>query len=249
MKTKLSLASFLFMLYPFHLFAGEIIDLTHSFNEKTIFWPTEKGFELEKRGWKVTEKGYFYAANIFKMPEHGGTHIDAPIHFAKGRWTVDQIPLEHLLGEAAVIDLRKKVGGNADTLISPEDITAWEKDNGNLSSRDIVLFNTGWSLFWGNKKKYLGTDKFGAVKNLHFPGLSAGAARLLVERKVKGVGLDTPSLDYGQSEDFIAHRILLEKNIYGLENLDNLDKLPHRGSTLTVAPMKIEDGTGGPTRI
>lgn len=232
---------------PIH--ADNIIDLTHPFNEKTIYWPTAKGFELEKRGWGFTKKGYFYASNIFKTPEHGGTHMDAPIHFAKGKWTVDQIPVERLTGEAAVIDLRSKIKDNANYLISKNDIVYWEQKNEELGSSHIVLFNTGWARFWGNKKKYLGTDKFEDVENLHFPGLSQEAAEYLVSKKVKGVGLDTPSLDYGQSKDFWAHRIILEANIYGLENVANLDRLPSKGSTLYVAPMKIEQGTGAPTRI
>lgn len=227
----------------------KIIDLTWPFNEQTIYWPTNKGFELTKVFWGYTEKGYFYSGNTFCAPEHGGTHLDAPIHFAKEKWTVEQIPITHLVGLASVIDLRKKIGENADYLISKEDILEWEKSNGSLGSRHIVLFNTGWSRFWGNKKKYLGSDEFGDVDHLHFPGLSEEAAHYLALKKVIGVGLDTPSLDYGQSKDFIAHRILLKENIYGLENVAHLDQLPPTGARLYVAPMKIEKGTGAPVRI
>jgi len=228
---------------------SEIIDLTHPFDDKTIYWPTSQSFQLEKVSWGYTKKGYFYSGNKFSAPEHGGTHLDAPIHFAKGKWTVEKIPVDRLVGKAAVIDLRFRVGSNADYLISKEDITNWEKKFRDLSSQDIVLFNTGWSRYWGNKKKYLGTDKLGDTKNLRFPGLSKAAAKYLVKRKVKGVGLDTASLDYGKTKNYIAHRILLKANIYGLENVAHLNKLPVVGATLYVAPMKIRGGTGAPTRI
>lgn len=234
---------------PHFTLAATVIDLSHPFNRQTIYWPTSTGFEIEKRGWKMTDKGYFYAANIIKMPEHGGTHMDAPIHFARDGWTVEKIPLEHFFGDAAVIDVSRKVAGQADTLITKQDILVWEETHGVLSQNDIVLFYTGWEKFWGDKKKYLGSDKFGDTANLHFPGLAADAAEYLKSKKIKGVGLDTPSLDYGLSTDFMAHRILLGANIYGLENLANIQKLPSRGARLIVAPMKIEQGTGGPVRV
>lgn len=238
------------LLFVPHLtLAATVIDLTHPFNRQTITWPTSTGFEIEKRGWQLTDKGYFYAANIIKLPEHTGTHMDAPIHFAKDGWTVEKIPLVHLFGDAAVIDVSGKVGNKADTLILKEDIVAWEARHGTLGQNDIVLFYTGWEKFWGDKKKYLGSDKFGDTANLHFPGLAAAAAIYLKSKKVKGVGLDTASLDDGQSGDFMAHRILLGANIYGLENLANIKQLPARGARLIVAPMKIEQGTGGPVRV
>lgn len=249
MKTFITVIAILFTFLSVPVHAADIIDLTHSFDKKTIYWPTAKGFELEKLGWKKTKKGYFYAANIFKAPEHGGTHLDAPIHFAKGRWTVEKIPVARLVGSAVVINLRFKVGSKADYLIRKKDILDWEKKFRSLNSDDIVFFNTGWSRFWGNKKKYLGTDKFGDTENLHFPGLAKDAAKYLVKKKVKGVGLDTPSLDYGLSKDFMAHRIILGANIYGIENVARLNRLPSVGSTVYVAPMKIKEGTGAPTRI
>lgn len=225
------------------------IDLTHNFNAQAIFWPTERGFKLEKIFRGQTDKGHFYAANRLYTPEHGGTHLDAPLHFAKDHLSIEQIPLSQLFGDAAVIDVRPQVGNNKDYAITPNDITTWEKIHGKLGPKHIVLFNTGWARFWGNKKKYLGTDLFKDVDHLRFPGLSAEAATYLVQKKVKGVGLDTSSLDPGLSTDFQAHRILLGADIYGLENLENLEKLPATGARLIVAPMKIEGGTGAPTRV
>jgi kynurenine formamidase len=251
MKFGILSLSFLLFFYGlvFQSQASEVLDLTYAFDEETIYWPTEHGFLLEKRGWKITEAGYFYAANIITAPEHGGTHIDAPVHFAHGRWKVADIPLKKLMGRAAMIDLSEKIDDHRDYQISKQDILDWEQIHGPLGKEDIVLFNTGWHRFWGKKKKYLGTKREGDVKNLHFPGISAEAAVYLVDRKVKGVGLDTASLDYGQSKDFMAHRILLDANIYGIENVASIDKLPPRGAYLYVAPMKIKEGTGAPTRI
>ena len=175
--------------------------------------------------------------------------MDAPYHFSKTGWTIEKIPLDHLIGEAAVIDVRSVVDGNPDTLITSQEIQNWEKAHHPLGPDNIVLFYTGWDRFWSDRKKYLGTDKPGDIQNLHFPGLSRGAAEYLVHKKIKGMGIDTPSLDAGNSHDFWAHRILLGANIYGIENLANLAELPATGAELIVAPMKIEGGTGAPVRV
>ena len=114
-----------------------------------------------------------------------------------------------------------------------------------------MLVRTGWGKYWPDPKRYLGTDEHGAkaVPKLHFPGISGEASHLLVDRKVSGVGIDTASVDYGQSKDFQTHRILYAQNIYGLENVANLDRLPPTGALLIALPMKIKGGTGGPVRI
>lgn len=228
---------------------GHWVDLTYQFDSKTTYWPTEKGFELMPLNKGKTEQGYWYESNKFTAPEHGGTHLDAPVHFAKGKWTTDQVPLQSLVGWGAVIDVSKNAAKNADYLVSTEDIWNWEKQNGPLMEGSIVLIHTGWGRYWGNKKKYLGTDKWGDTANLHFPGLSGDAAKLLVERKVKAVGIDTASIDYGPSKDFIAHQTLLGKNIPVFENVAGLNKLPPMGVKITALPMKIKGGSGGPLRI
>lgn len=228
---------------------AQIIDGTHSFNKDTIYWPTASGFQLKKVFWGKTKGGYYHAANTFSAPEHGGTHLDAPIHFYEKGLTVEKIPLTQLTGPALVIDLSQKIQDQADYLISDSDIKNWEKQNRQITSDDIVFIHTGWSRFWNNKQKYLGTKKKKDLKNLHFPGLSQEAATYLAKKRIKGIGLDTASLDYGQSQDYIAHRILAEKNIYGLENVANLGEVPATGSKVIIAPMKIENGTGAPTRI
>lgn len=230
--------------------AKKIVDLTHSFNRQTIYWPTAESFQFEKVAWGKTEAGYFYSSANIAASEHGGTHLDAPIHFAEKGWTSDQIPIDRFVGAALVIDISTKCAENPDYTLTPADVQEWEKRNGKIPSDSIVLVHTGWGKFWPDKKKYLGDDKPGDVSNLHFPAYSKEAADFLVkERKIKGVGIDTASLDPGTSKDFIAHQIFNGANVYGLENVANLDQLPPAGAFLIALPMKIENGTGGPVRI
>jgi kynurenine formamidase len=230
----------------------EWVDLTHDFASDAIYWPTAKPFELEVVSAKRTPAGFYYAANNFSAAEHGGTHLDAPVHFAEGRWTSDQIPLDRLIGPAAVIDLSAKTQGNPAYQVTPDDFLAWEAEHGRLPDGAMVLVHTGWGRFWPDRLKYLGTDKTGpeAVPELHFPGLDSAAARWLVtERQVRAVGLDTPSLDYGQSKTFDTHRVLFDANIPGFENVASLDRLPATGAWVVALPMKIRGGSGGPLRI
>ncbi|WP_394749821.1 cyclase family protein [Spongiimicrobium salis] len=231
----------------------EIIDLTHSFSEETIYWVTAKEFELEEVAKGDTENGYFYAANNFATAEHGGTHIDAPIHFAKNGESTDEIPLSKLIGEAIKIDVSKNALANVDYLISIADFKAWEEEQGTeIPDGSIVLLETGYAQFYPDKIKYLGTDQRGpeALKDLHFPGLSPEAANWLVtNRKISAIGIDTPSIDYGQSQLFQSHVTLMTKNIPGFENLTNLDQLPKTGFQVIALPMKIKGGSGGPLRI
>jgi kynurenine formamidase len=232
---------------------AEIIDLTHEFSEETIYWVTAKEFEMEIVAKGMTEKGFFYAANNFSTAEHGGTHIDAPIHFAEKGQTVDEIPLSNLVGYAIKIDVSENAIANPDYLISIEDFTNWEKqENLKIPKGSIILLETGFSKFYPDKLKYLGTDERGeeAVKKLHFPGLAPEAAKWLVEnRKIHAIGIDTPSIDYGQSQDFESHVTLLSNNIPAFENLTALEKLPSKDFQVIALPMKIKGGSGGPLRI
>jgi kynurenine formamidase len=231
---------------------GQIVDLSHSYDSDAVYWPTADPFRLEKDFEGMTDKGYYYAANKFSTAEHGGTHIDAPVHFAQGRHTVDQIPLEQLMGQAFLVDVSKKCEGNPDYQITAEDFTQWEQANGPLPAGAIVFLRTAYGRFWPDRKKYMGTDERGAeaVPKLHFPGLHPDAARWLVSnRSIKAIGLDTPSIDYGQSTLFESHRILFDKNIPAFENLASLDKLPLKDFIVIALPMKIRNGSGGPLRV
>ena len=229
-----------------------VIDLTHSFGDRTIYWPTEDGFQLLRGKAGVTEKGYYYSANRFSAAEHGGTHLDAPIHFFKDRQTVDQIPLERLIGEAAVVDVTKPCSKQPDYQISLKDLRNWEEKHGRQLVDVILLLRTGYSKHWPDRERYLGTKAMGpeAVKLLHFPGLDPIAAQWLVDhRAIKAVGIDTASIDYGQSRLFGSHVHLCRHNVPVFENVANLGKLPSSGSTVVALPMKIAGGTGAPLRM
>jgi kynurenine formamidase len=232
--------------------AARLVDLTHAFDERTIYWPTESGFELIRGPAGVTERGYFYSANRFAAPEHGGTHIDAPIHFYEGRQTVDQIPLERLVGEAAVIDVAEKCEADPDYQIDVDDLRRWEVEQNRHLVDVVVLLRTGHGRHWGDRRRYLGTEKTGpeSVEDLHFPGLAPEAARWLVEhRSIKSIGIDTPSIDYGQSRDFSSHVTLFRHNVPVFENVAKLEDLPTSGATVIALPMKIAGGSGAPLRI
>ena len=231
--------------------AGHWIDLSHDFSAQTIYWPTAKPFELEVVSAQRTPAGYYYAANNFSAAEHGGTHLDAPIHFAEGKWSTDQIPLERLVGQAIVVDVQTGADSSADYRVDSAAIKRWEQQHGAISQGLIILFRTGWARRWPDRASYLGTVRTGraAAADLHFPGIDSAAAQWLVERKVKAVGIDTPSIDYGQSSSFPTHQLLFAANIPAFENVANLDRLPPRGSFVIALAMKIKGGSGGPLRI
>jgi len=231
--------------------AATLVDLSHDYGDETVFWPTAESFKLEKVADGVTPQGYYYAANNFATSEHGGTHIDAPVHFARGHWSVDQIPLEKLTGDAVVVDVTAKCASQPDYRVATEDFTAWEQANGQIPADAIVLIRTGYSKYWPDAAKYLGTAERGeaAVAKLHFPGLHADAAKWLAEsRKVKALGLDTASIDYGQSKVYESHQYLYARDIPAFENLTNLDRVPARGAFVVALPMKIKGGSGAPLR-
>jgi kynurenine formamidase len=229
---------------------SKIVDLTYPLDEQTVFWPTNKPFTWEKAAWGKTAKGYWYASGDFAMSEHGGTHIDAPIHFAEGRLAVDEIPLEKLIAPAVVIDVRPSVAQDQDYRLSRKDLERWESRHGPIQQGAVVLMLTGWGQRWPDKSRYLGSATPSDPKTLHFPGFSKEAADFLVkERQIDGIGIDTPSIDYGPSQDFIVHQTVNGANLYGLENIANLERLPPNGAILMAMPIKIKGGTGGPVRI
>ncbi len=233
------------------LAAGQWIDLSHDFSDQTIYWVNADPFKREgTQG--MTPNGFYYAQGNYAAAEHGGTHIDAPIHFAEGKKTVDQLTPTDLIGPAVKIDVSDKAASNRDYLISVADFENWEKTNGRIPDGSMVLLQTGFAKYWPDKKQYLGTDQHGeaAAKDLHFPGLDPDAAKWLIDnRKIKAVGLDTASIDYGQSSEFKTHVTLMTNNVPAFENLADLDKLPAKGFQIVALPMKIKGGSGAPLRI
>jgi kynurenine formamidase len=228
---------------------SRLVDLTWAFDEQTIYWPTSQPFRLERVAWGADEEGRWYAASDLCASEHGGTHLDAPIHFAEGRRSTAAIPLEQLVGPARVIDVAEACARERDYRVTAEDVEGHERAHGSIPRGAVVLVRTGWGRRWPDAERYLGSAERGEGVELHFPGLSAEAARVLVERGVDLVGIDTASLDHGPSADFAAHRVLAEADVPGLENVAQLELLPATGATLLALPMKIAGGTGGPVRI
>jgi kynurenine formamidase len=232
---------------------GEWIDLSYSFSKETLYWPNNPtGFTPDTLFEGQTPGGYYYSSFGFSAPEHGGTHLDAPVHFAKGKKTTDELSLSQLTGEAAVIDVSSKAANDRDYLAAASDITDWENQHGVLPDSVILLFRTGYGKYYPDAKKYFGTDKKGdsAIAQLHFPGIDPQLAEwLLKNRKIKAVGIDTPSIDYGQSSDFKTHRILLAENIPVFENVAHMDLLPATSAYIVALPMKIKNGSGGPLHI
>lgn len=223
-----------------------VIDLTHTLNANT---PTYD--ETNQRTYRVNtvatfEKNHYFAREIC-LPEHFGTHLDAPAHFAKGQWTVDQIPPERFMTRLIVLDETAKVKNNSDYQLSAADITSWEKLHGQIPAKAVVVLQTGWGTRWNSAKDYRNPDTKGVM---HFPGFGMDAAKLLVEgRKVYGLGIDTLSIDYGPSPDFPVHQYSLSHGLYHLENVANLTSVPAKGALVIVAPMKLEGGSGAPVRI
>jgi len=237
---------------PVAFTSGIWLDLSYPFSNETIYWPTAESFVLDTVSFGMTPGGYFYAANNFKAAEHGGTHLDAPIHFSAGKRSVDQIPVDNLVGPAVRIDVSKAALADRDYLVSVRDLEDWEQVNGPLPDGGMILLYTGYGRFWPDANSYMGTSMRGseALPELHFPGLDPEAANWLVtQRNVKGVGIDTPSIDDGQSTTFESHQHLAGSNVLIFENVANLDTVPVRGALLVAAPMKIQGGSGGPARL
>ncbi len=231
---------------------GQWVDLTHAFSAQTIYWPTADRFEKTTVFEGMTDKGFYYSAFNFRAAEHGGTHLDAPVHFARGRRGVADIPLEQLIGPGVVIRVTEPASGKRNHQITVAVLERWESEHGRIPDQAIVLFDTGSAHLWPNSVRYMGTDKRGeaGVAELRFPGIHPELARFLIEeRRIKAVGIDTPSLDYGASKQFETHRLLFERNIPGFENVANLSALPETGFQVIALPMKIAGGSGAPLRI
>lgn len=232
---------------------GDILDMTYPYDSETIYWPNASPFKLTPEFRGMTPGGYWYAANHYAASEHGGTHVDAPIHFAEKGRTIDQVPVAEWIGPAVKIDVTGQCAGDRDYLLSMDDIRKWEKDYGPVPAGAWVIMYTGiGTRFYPDPERVLGTAKKGlaALPELSFPGFSREAAEFLTkERNIRGIAIDTPSIDYGRSKDFPVHRVICGAGKLALENIANLDKLPVKGATLYVIPMSIRGGSGAPARV
>lgn len=231
---------------------GRWIDLTHEFSEDTISHPRGQPFVHTPSVVGMTRAGFYMATYNYSGSEHVGTHLDAPAHFHAGGKSIEQIPIEQIIGEAIVVNVKDKVAADQEYLVTVDDVLAWEQTNGAVPDDCIILFNTGLANVWPDKIKYTGTDKKGneGVAELKHPGIHADTAMFLAnDRKIKAVGIDSVSFDNARQSDRRSHRILFENDIPGIENIANLNELPPKGAFLFGLPMKIKDGSGAPIRV
>jgi kynurenine formamidase len=223
-----------------------VIDLTHPLNDDSPNWEgtAESPFHARELG-NIERDGYY--SRIFSTQEHYGTHLDAPAHFAAGAWTVDQIPADRLVRPLVVLDVRENVKGNPDYEVSVEDINTWEQTHGPICQGSVVMAYTGWDERWHRQESFRNQQSDGLT---HYPGFSLAAAKFLVQsRKVVGLGIDTMSVDIGATTTYPVHLFTSQLGIYHLENVANLAKVPAAGGMVIVAPIKLENGSGGPARV
>lgn len=222
--------------------ARQVVDLSHPMYEGMPFWPGGVPFTVTR----LLDYPQGCQYHKFEMAENTGTHMDAPSHFIPGRRSIDRIPLEHLVAPIIVVDISSQVGAEPDYRLSAADLCEWEGRHGRIAKGCLAFVNTGWHRHFGDPERYLNRGEDG---KMHFPGLSEDAAHLLVQRGVVGVGIDTPSIDYGPSRDFPAHKILLGADIYQIENLANLHALPAVGATAVVGVLNVRDGSEAQARV
>lgn len=223
-----------------------VVDLTHTINAQNPPYELSSKPPYQTKTVATVEKDKYFARTI-SLPEHYGTHLDAPAHFFNGLWTVDQIPPERLVASLVVMDVSANAAKNPDYLISVEDIAKWEQAHGQIPLNSVVMTRTGWDTRWNSIKDYRNADAKGVM---HFPGYSQEAAKFLVEgRDALALGIDTLSIDYGPSKDYPVHQYDLAHSVYQLENVANLDHAPVTGGIIVVSPMKLEGGSGSPVRL
>jgi kynurenine formamidase len=226
--------------------ATELVDLGHALNPGNPYWPGPGYQPFEFEIFATIEKDHVLSGRM-AFAEHTGTHLDAPNHFVPGQVSVDRLPLKQLFGPAVVLDVRQQTAANPDYQLMRDDITSFEQTHGRIPDNAVVFMYTGWDQRWNNYQQYKNAD---AKNVLHFPGFSPDATKLLVdERNIAGIGIDTLSVDYGMSTDFMVHHIAHGKGKFHLENVANLGAIPAAGAFVIVAPIKVENGTGGPVRI
>ncbi|GAV05348.1 hypothetical protein RvY_15496 [Ramazzottius varieornatus] len=234
----------------FSVSSDKLVDLSHTFDRTTVYWPTladNETFRLTTIEDETQSDGVSYRIKFYEAAEHGGTHLDAPSHFSKIGLSVEKIPLDKLMGPAVIIDVREKAARNLDYQVTVQDAYDWEKKYGRIPNGAFVFMNSGWDAFWPDKKKIFNFDNSTGVETYHFPAFHPNTTAFLVfQRYISGLGVDTPSTDYGQAAVFKTHEILANNSAVGFENVKNLGKLASVGAHVIAIPIKITDGTGAP---
>jgi kynurenine formamidase len=224
--------------------ARNVMGLSHVQSAQFPIWPGFTPIEMTKV--RDHDKDGFYV-NSWTLVEHHGTHVDAPIHFAKGKWSADEIPDAALVASAVVIHIHDRAKTEADTAVTVDDLKAWERRHGRIPAGAAVFMHSGWEARANDQTSFRNAD---AQNVMHFPGFGKEAAEFLVkERDIVGIGTDTLSLDLGNSKDFATHVIVLGANKWGIENLANLARIPESGATVFVGVPKVKAASGGPARV
>ena len=222
----------------------DVHDLTHTFSPRTPVFPSFKPVQIRPK-FSIAKDGFF--ANEITFDEHTGTHMDGPVHFVANATTADTLPAERFFAPLAVVSIADRAAKNADTLVTVDDLLAWEKRHGRLPAGAFVAMHAGWDARVGNADRFLNRDAKGTM---HAPGFSEEAARFLVtERDIVGAGVDTLSLDAASAQKFVAHLALLGAGKYGVELLANLGAVPPAGATIIIGGPKHEGASGGPARV
>jgi len=223
-----------------------VVDLTHNLNDQSPNWEgtAKSPFQATELG-NIDRDGYY--SRVFTTQEHYGTHLDAPAHFAKGMWTVDEIPAERLVRPLVVLDVRNKVKNDPDYEISVQDVADWEGEHGQIPNGAVVMAYTGWDIRWNSQREF---QNLASDHVPHYPGYSVETAKFLVKtRDVVGLGIDTMSVDIGATITYPVHQFTSKESVYHLENVANLALVPPSGATVVVAPIKLENGSGTPVRL
>ncbi len=220
----------------------KIIDLTHPLGNDTVFWPGGVPFTMTR----LVDYDHGYRLHKFEMGENTGTHVDAPSHFAEGKHSISDIPISDWVAPLVVIDVSAQCAQNPAYEITPADILAWEAKHGKIPQGAVLMAYTGWSKKFTDSAAYINFDKNLVMQ---FPGYAPDTADLLIARKIKGVGIDTLSLDPGTSRMFAFHHQILEKDIYQIENVNNLDKVPATGADVVIGVLPIIGGSQAQARI
>lgn len=222
-----------------------VVDLTNTFTNDTIYWKDGESFHLDIEVIPGSNDEWSQRDSISEAT-HGGTHIDAPLHCAKGGWSVADIPIERLMYVPIVkLDIRPQAEADPNYSVTLSDIRDWESRYGTVPDGCLFLLETGQCRFWPNRTAYMGLDENG---DRHFPSLTPEAATFLTtERRPYGMGVDGPSLDH--YPELNVHRILAAASLYSTENLACLSRVPATGAIGIVLPMKIQGASGAPVRV
>ena len=223
------------------------IDLTYALDQHAPFWPEGSRVSPFHATIAATYERDGYFGRNLQLPEHFGTHMDAPLHLDPKGASLDEIPVQDFLLRAVVVDVRAAVASNSDYRLTVQDLQNWESAHGTLPRGSAILMLTGWGSRWPSEERYMNQDAKGVM---HFPGFSLEAARYLLDHvRPKAIGVDTPSVDYGPSQHFEVHQLTMHAGVYHLESLANVERLPATGAILISLPMKLRGGSGGPARV